>query len=236
MNKQAILKRMIILCWLLLAACFIIKLFGGNLFEIAVKNERFILLCNFIDGHKILYNAFSFILYYISTVLYLLAASAKKKFTIKENTFITIILLISFTIKCFCLNLGFIFDIILILFLTFKYCKSIKKTIIAIILLNTFQLVSMFIKNIPIEVLNVNFIEGFVLMIDYYIMIILFYLYTNLLRIKGVIINMGKFGLLWFSEDLAQWEAFRATLTKPKDIAKADKQIARIKAKQNAKV
>ena len=54
MNLKAI-KRAIILCWVLLAVCFAIKLFGGNWFEIVCANEHFIKFCDFIDRAYINY-------------------------------------------------------------------------------------------------------------------------------------------------------------------------------------
>lgn len=35
-----VIKRSIILCWIALAICFIVKIFGGNFFEIVVHNDR----------------------------------------------------------------------------------------------------------------------------------------------------------------------------------------------------
>lgn len=43
---------------------------------------------------------------------------------------------------------------------------------------------------------------------------------------------MGIFGPLFFSEQLAQLEAFKATLTNAEDIAEVDEQIADLKARQ----
>ena len=35
-----VIKRSIILCWIALAICFIVKILGGNFFEIVVHNDR----------------------------------------------------------------------------------------------------------------------------------------------------------------------------------------------------
>ena len=45
LDKERYLKRVIIVCWIALAICFGIKLFGGNLFEIMCNNENFIKVC-----------------------------------------------------------------------------------------------------------------------------------------------------------------------------------------------
>ncbi len=46
---------------------------------------------------------------------------------------------------------------------------------------------------------------------------------------------MGNFGLLFFSERIAQLKAFRATLTDPAQIADVDREIAALEAKQAEK-
>lgn len=43
---------------------------------------------------------------------------------------------------------------------------------------------------------------------------------------------MGKYGFIFFSEEIAQLEAFKRTLTDEVEIAEVDKQIAELKAKQ----
>lgn len=42
---------------------------------------------------------------------------------------------------------------------------------------------------------------------------------------------MGKWGVLFFSEEIAQLEAYKATLKNEADIAKVDEAIAVLKAK-----
>ena len=46
---------------------------------------------------------------------------------------------------------------------------------------------------------------------------------------------MGRYGFIFFSEEIAQLEAFKATLKDPDEIAKVDAQIAELKAKQAEK-
>ena len=44
------LKVLIIVCWIAYITCLIIKVCGGNRFEIATTNQRFIDVCNYIDN------------------------------------------------------------------------------------------------------------------------------------------------------------------------------------------
>lgn len=42
---------------------------------------------------------------------------------------------------------------------------------------------------------------------------------------------MGTWGLFFFSEEIAQLEAFKKTLTNPAEVAEIDRQIAELRAK-----
>ena len=42
---------------------------------------------------------------------------------------------------------------------------------------------------------------------------------------------MGKWGVLFFSEEITQLEAYKQTLTDPAQIAEVEKQIAALRAK-----
>lgn len=43
---------------------------------------------------------------------------------------------------------------------------------------------------------------------------------------------MGKWGLIFFSEEIAQLEAFKKTLTNPAEIEEVDRQIAELRVKE----
>ena len=75
MNLKAI-KRAIILCWILLAVCFAIKLFGGNWFEIVCANEHFIKFCDFIDKAYINY-PLSCVFYITSNFFFIISFNGK---------------------------------------------------------------------------------------------------------------------------------------------------------------
>lgn len=42
---------------------------------------------------------------------------------------------------------------------------------------------------------------------------------------------MGRYGLFFFSDEIAQLEAFKKTLTNPEEIAEIDRQIAELSEK-----
>ena len=52
-TKQTLVRRTIWLCWFALIGCFIVKLFGGNYFEIIADNGTFIGFCNWLEHYKL---------------------------------------------------------------------------------------------------------------------------------------------------------------------------------------
>lgn len=186
--KQIVLKRMIILCWILLAVCFVVKIFGGNFFNIVCQNERFIKACEFVDKNMWL----QYIIGCISTLflqtLYLLAISKHLWFTRKREIIIVVItMLLGTGIRVYNSYIGLIVDVYqyaLMPFLIkddFKMSVKIRRIIASTIITFVFQLISLMTKNLSLGFTteNYNFIISIIFMVDVYIMVILYYLYVN---------------------------------------------------------
>lgn len=181
LTKRNILRKTIVLCWSALIICFFIKLLGGNYFEIFAKNEKFIELCNWVDTSFVKY-IIRFIFANISFYLYT-AAIIGKDISIKRFAIIEIFILADVLVKYSFQNLGFILDCVMLVVIPLVLSKSIKRTILGFILINAFQIVSLLIRNVGISILNTNSLIEYILQVDYYIMLILYYLYST--KMKG---------------------------------------------------
>ena len=189
--QEVALKRSIIACWVILIICFVIKIFGGNYFGIVCTNDKFLAICNYIDN--------SWIAYLLRCISFLLSSFLIFKCIDYGSSKIKTII---FLMLCMCvwsykhlINLGiinvgtFIYAVMdfVSLYIMSVICSSKKniyvrfiKPIIFIALLLAFSLISATTKNIGIhESLNSYFVEGIIFMIDYYIMIVLTYLYAK---------------------------------------------------------
>lgn len=186
------IKRAIVLCWIMLVACFVIKLFGGNWFEVVCTNEHFSNFCNLIENSKPLYVILSFFVYVIPTILIILPICEtpipkKSKFGIVFNivvclwaiSFINdIVKIVAEIVVIFCLPvvINFFDDYMSSFSDIFK--KYWWKGIVGYLTILSFQIISLITKNIGVKMLNENLVTTFILLIDYYIMSILFYLYS----------------------------------------------------------
>ena len=190
LDKERYLKRVIVVCWIALAVCFGIKLFGGNLFEIMCENENFIKVCEHADNHwwanYIIYVPYSFVSCYFFT----LAIMQELKFTKRQFIITLITIMVGTAIKMSSQVLGLIFDfwqfIIMPALFTIKTPKRHWFVLIGNVLLFSFQAISMFVKNIKIGVLtSEGVLISIIFSIDVLLMLILYYGYSNVIKKKG---------------------------------------------------
>lgn len=187
LDKERYLKRVIVVCWIALAICFGIKLFGGNLFEIMCENENFIKVCEYADSHFWAYNLINALNSFVLTYFYTLAVCQKLKYEKWQLIIVLITIAIGIPIKTYSQIFGLVFDvwqmILMPCLFTIKYPKRHWNVLIGNILVVIFQVVSMFVKNIGIKVLtSESVLTMMIFSIDVFLMVILYYLYSN---VKG---------------------------------------------------
>ena len=190
LDKERYLKRVIIVCWIALAICFGIKLFGGNLFEIMCENENFIKVCEYADNHfwadYLLYVTYN----YISMHFLTLAMIGKWKFKRWQMISLVLTVMAGVLVKDFNPTIGFFFDvwqgIILPTIFVWKRKRRIPCILLGNFLLILFQLMSMFVKNIDIGIITEKgALISTIFSIDIVIMIMLYYLYSNIRKEKS---------------------------------------------------
>lgn len=185
--KIFMLKRAIKLCWLILAWCFAVKVFGGNFFNIICENDSFVKICEWLDRSE-LYYVISYLFYIINCMIIVFAITSKYRFSFNQTSLMIIAITICWVVKYKNLTIGMILDILIVEFivpfiilLRQKYHKKevIYRLIIGCVLINLFQLISIFVRNLGIfKILNENTLISLIMQIDYYIMLILYLLYS----------------------------------------------------------
>ena len=185
--KEIVLKRAINLCWFLLFVCFIIKIFGGNFFNIVCEKENFVKLCNYIDS-RWLYYLVGYINYMVAGYIYTFAIIGKINNYKKSIFIIFVILTLCYLTKFISLILGLFVDYIFyfMIFCPFmcrlngyKLKQCFIRSFIGLVLMNLFQLMSIFVKGLSVFKINYNnsLIQQ-ILNIDYFILLILYMLYS----------------------------------------------------------
>lgn len=184
--KEIMLKRGIISCWILLAICLIVKICGGNYFSIVCNSENFVLLCEYIDNSWI-YSVIAYLTFNIGSVLLLIIVRDDKRiFTLNTLYFVLCTslywvfkLLIEIGLIYINIHIITVLDLLILYILLFIFTKKPLKSIIAIILMYVFTFISVFVKNTGISSSVSEYaLTGLIFMIDYYIMLILTFLYS----------------------------------------------------------
>lgn len=195
-DKARLLRRVIIISWISLGICFLVKIFGGNFFEIMCGNPIYKQVCDYADTHFWLKYFIGVSSSLFCQSFYSLAILQKYKFT-KSQCIITLVsILISCFLKYFNEIIGGIFDIWIffvlpMIFLQKEFKKKWWQVPIAYLITFSFQLLSLLVRNLGIVNIGETYFIGLIYSIDVYIMCVLYYLYRNYQKEKK------EMGILW---------------------------------------
>lgn len=181
-----ITKTTIIMCWIALLAFWGIKLFGGNFFEIAVQNENFVKFSEKVETTWIKYLV-SFVTIALSNYMTLGAVCQKLYFRGKQSIVVWLSIISMWVVANFIeidflkMWYGYILTFLIPLFYQVRYRKLLG--LLAVVFDLGFSIISMFVRNIPF-VVSSNYMISMIMSIDIYLMICLYYLYSNLINMK----------------------------------------------------
>lgn len=224
-DKARLLRRVIIISWASLALCFVIKIFGGDFFEIMSDNPNYKALCEYADSHFWCKYLIAFCSSMVCQSLYMLAILQKYKFKKWELVITTASVLISCYVKYFNNIIGLLFDVWLLLILPailLKNIKSVWKILIAFALYISFQFISLITKNLSFGFIDNSTFITLIYGIDVYLMCFIYYLYRNYNKEKK---DMGMFWTLFMGKPVDKLKAMKA---------KREEKIAKLQAEVNA--
>lgn len=174
--------KLITISWVLLALCLIIKLFGGNWFELNTENSKFIEFCLYVENKTILKRLIALIICLLTTIPVYCIMLNQKKPKLKIMLLLIALTIIKSIISWYNTTISFILDFVITLGVMTIFNKNIKRNIVCVIIVNVLQIMTILIRNVSFGFGGYNFgnsvIENMLYQIDYYIMIVLFYLYN----------------------------------------------------------
>lgn len=171
---------LIIVSWVALILCCIVKIFGGNLFELWWDNPNFIAFCEYVENTTILKMTIACLIYLITTYPVICILLNENKLKLKRIIMFLPIMIFKSFISWYNVALSMILDFIIIILLPLILCKfkNWKKVIFGNILIMIFQLITITMRNISLDFnIGNTVIENYLIQIDYYLMVLLFYLY-----------------------------------------------------------
>lgn len=193
MNREEhiiLLQRLLIFCGFTLIGCIVFKLFGTEVFDLKVTNERLLFIDNFVDSNFFLYHLVRLVSYSFNVLLAsLLITRSTVKDLCKSLRMVCFILFAGYIIRLMLpYNISlFLFDFLFILFINYSLVGHVlfKYSFYIGVLIITYQILSLFLRNFSISVVESGLAVNCIFMLDYYILMIATYAYAILNKQKG---------------------------------------------------
>lgn len=173
--------KLITISWVLLILCLIIKLFGGNWFELNTENSKFIEFCLYVDNNVLLKRTVACSVSIISTIPLMCLIYNKKDWKLKHIIIYLIVMIVKSIIGWYSTILNAIIDLFFLIIIPIVITKNWKRPIFSNVVIMILQLSTIAIRNLTtFGTFNTNTttIEGLLYQIDYYIMLMLLFLYN----------------------------------------------------------
>ena len=188
MNKKVFIA-MLILSVAFLVAMYVLKIFFPQEFMMSIQNENIITIGRFIDNHEWLYYVCCGVTAFITYWLYCCACKHSLYLKWYEVLYIVITIVVCRAVNFFDATIATALSYASFLFLPALMNGNIKSSAIVYIVHVLAQALSLGIRNLPIYLVDINFITTLLMTLECYFWLLLFYVVFNY-RKKGAN-NMG---------------------------------------------
>lgn len=197
--REVVLKRSIIICWVLLAICLVIKIFGGNFFAIVCENEKFVAFCNYCDSSFAKYIVW-FMYFALESTVLLLIIKPELKICSKKFVYY-IISIFAFWIIKILYDLGIIktsvfisglISLVVLYVLLLIFSKKPLMSLLIILYQTILGVIASYVKSISfLGTLSDSAMFTFIFYIDYYIVFFMTLFYSKTIKIKKEKVKYG---------------------------------------------
>lgn len=193
LQVKGYLQKVVVLGWIALVFCLVVKLFFSDYFTIVCTLDNFVSFCKYVDSNIWANYLVSVAYCFVSMYFFVLAIMQQRKYERWQLSVLILTVLSGTAIKMWNAQVGIVFDVwqgvfMPMLFLGKRY-KEYWKIIVANLLLVAFQLCSMYIKETDFGELYENNMVAIIYGVDVVIMVILHYAYANIARLNREIKN-----------------------------------------------
>ena len=178
-KKELLYRNCIITCWVMLIVCVLLKLFGIPWFNYNTHIDWLNIIDDCIMNNFALMVMYSYLSLFINGYAMCLIVTKENKIS-KYFIPLSVVCVLSIFIKYINANMGMLFDTLGLYIVCYSITKkkNFKNYLIMIVLSFVYQFLSLFIRSIN-QVVFYNTITSNLLMLDYYIMLVLTYLYLK---------------------------------------------------------
>lgn len=183
MNRKVFVS-MLALCVSFLAGCYFLKIFFPQEFAMQITNEKFVLVGNFVDSHILLKMVCTFLTSFLTYFLYICAVCERKTINIKQTIIIALVIIGSIIVEKFAINFLTIYSICSMFGLPLIFNADFKKTYIVFSVHGISQVLSLGIRGFAENIYTFNFAIGFLMTLECYLWLALFYVLFNFYKEK----------------------------------------------------
>ncbi len=178
MNKK-VLRTMIALVVIFLTGLYVLKIFFPEQFVLSIENKTLIAIGNYIDNNDWLYYLFGIFTSFITYWFYLCAVC--RRWYLKWYEIIIVLLVIGSNIglNFWDINIYSAFSILTFIVLPLLFGSDLKTVAICFSIHSISQILSLSIRNLPIYLQYINSLTLFMVAIECYFWLFLFYIYYN---------------------------------------------------------
>lgn len=184
MNKKVV-KAMLALVVIFLVGLYILKIFFPDKFVMVIENERLIAIGEYIDNNQWAYYTFGIVTSFITYSLYFCATM--KKWCLNWWQFLVVLAVIggSIGLSFYDATLTSAFTLICMLMLPILFRGDAKYTLVVFSTHYLAQTLTLLIRNLPMYIQYYNSLEFFMLTLEVYFWLILFYVYPHIKEDKA---------------------------------------------------
>lgn len=179
MKNKKIYVSMLVLSISFLVAMYVLKIFFPQEFMLAIQNERIIIVGEFIDSHTWLRYLCAAVTSFITYALYCCACCHRLKLKWYEYAYIIITIVLIRVVSFYDTNISSILSWTSFAFLPALMKGDMGTTGLVFTVHSLAQGLSIGIRNLPMYLVSVNYASVFLIGIESYLWLVLFYIMFN---------------------------------------------------------
>lgn len=170
---------MLSLCITFLVGLYFAKIFFPKEFMMSIQNERIVKIGTYIDNHKWLYYIIALVPPFIVYYLYCCACCEKKHLNKYETLLVLALVVIIRALSFLDDNIATALEHTAFVFMPFLMKGFLKNVTICFTVHSFSQVLSLGIRNLPMYLVNINFVTAIFMTFECYLWLTLLYLIFN---------------------------------------------------------
>ena len=179
-RKPVILS--IYLGWLCLITLSVLKLFFPEAFALSISNPRVLLVGSWFDSHIWAVQGFLFLTSYFTYFVYLCACKQSWNLTTRQHLVLFLTVSVLCVVRFLSPSIGLTVDTVAMILLPCAFGAGYTQFVTIFTLHGVGQILLLLIRSRSVLLIGADFASNFLISVDAYLWLIIYYLYSNLYK------------------------------------------------------